>query len=1113
MKKIFLSAILLLFSCALHAQIAVSSTAPYSNDFEAGDGGWADPDGEWELGTPDATNVEINTPAPGGVNSWKTKLSGLHTIDVTRYLTSPEFDFSAMTSRPTIAFDAWYDLEAFNSFGFSLLAYDGVHLEYSIDGGTTWDVVGDVGEGTNWYNWNTIDASGLPGWAGSNDNNGISGADAALLESSQGWFRASNLLPCEVVGESSVYFRLVLNSDVVTAFDGFGFDNIAITENPVSDIALTAITNPTSGVDLTDAETISLTLSNVGSAVITSVTANVAIQAYNGNGANANFTNTISLNLDPCGTATGTFNLPTTADLSGYDFYIIEVTATTPNDANPDNNTQTILVENRRRITAFPYTEGFEAANSGWNVDPRYQAGTIWQRGTPSKATINAAASGNNAFVTALTGNYANNSNTLVVSPVFDLSTFSGTNRAVISLANIFKTFDNADGFQIYYSTSANHFGNEQLLGAFGDQSNWYNNPASAWSGDSEGWIRSTHVLTPVYGQSNVRFLFFFQSNAADVSEGAGFDDVIIGGNVPDIAVTELITPVSSQNMLAPQIITAQLRNVGAGNIGSVVLTYKVEGSNGISEVSQTATLNLGTDQTTNFSFTAPANLSFIGDYTITVTANLAGDVNLNNNTLVSSVTHISVSEQGNCLIDENFNTAPADWQNNILAGSAAFDTWRFNNPGGRNIVAPFAGGVAAFDSDAYSSGGGAENVALESPVFNASAENEVVLSFDSYLNNSFTGGGVVEISTNGGGSWTAVASTNPPSTNVPATGYNMVSYAAGFPDAGANATRPVISESVLLPQLANQANAQIRFRWVGDFSMFWMLDNVKVCGTVPLPQITATGGNPDSVSVSWTDNSATEGGFVLQRATSLEGVGNWVVIATLPTDSTSYIDYAVQHNTTYYYRVQYQYATGLSAYSNVAEAMTTEPEDPALPYTPTLTATPGHRSANLAWNAAVAENRIRHFEVYGFDINRPTTRIGITTDNTFTVTGLLNGVKVGFRVRAIYLDGSRGEFSNGVEVMPSIVLGQDEVETIGLKVYPNPNSGSFTIRLEGVEIKPQSIRLFNTAGQVFYQETLEGSYSSLQKEIAIEGLTSGIYILEIRTEQGILKQKMTIVR
>jgi hypothetical protein len=1113
MKKIFLSAVLLLLSCALHAQIIVNSNNPYSEDFESGNGGWTDPTNEWQLGTPSPTNIEINTPAPGGVNSWKTQLSGTYTVGVTSYLTSPQFDFSAMTSRPTIAFDAWYDLEAFNSFGLSLFAYDGVHLEYSIDGGTTWDVVGDVGEGTNWYNWDIVQASGVPGWAGSHDNNGISGANAYLLESSQGWFRASNLLPCNVVGQSSVYLRLVLNSDVVTSFDGFGFDNIEITENPVSDIALIAITNPTSGVDLTDAETISLTLSNLGNVTITSATANVQIQAYNGNGASASFTNTLSLNLNPCGTATGTFNLPTTADLSGYDFYIIEATVTTPNDVNPANNSQTILVENRRKITAFPYTEGFEAANSGWNVDPRYQAGTIWRRGTPAKATINAAASGNNAFVTGLTGNYANNSTTLVVSPVFDLSTFNGTNRAVISLANIFKTFDNADGFQIYYSTTANHFGNEQLLGVFGEESNWYNNPADSWSGDSEGWIRSTHILTPVYGLPNVRFLFYFQSNAAGVSEGAGFDDVIIGGNVPDIAVTQLITPVSSQNMLAPQIITAQLRNVGAGNIGSVVLTYKVEGPTGTSQVSQTATLNLDTDETTNFSFTVPANLSFIGDYTITVTANLAGDVNLKNNTLVSSVTHISVSEQGNCLINENFNTAPTDWQINILAGNSLFDTWRFDNPGGRNIVAPFAGGVAVFDSDFYSAGGGPENVALESPVFNASAENEVVLSFDSYFNNSFGGGGVVEISTNGGSSWTAVASTNPPSTNVPATGYNLVSYNAGFPDAGANPLRPVVSESVLLPQLANQANAQVRFRWVGNYSMFWMLDNVKVCGTVPLPQITATGGNPDSVVVSWTDNSATEGGFILQRATSLDGVGNWTVIAILPADSTSYVDYAVQYNSTYYYRVQYQYATGLSAYSNIAEATTTEPEDPALPYKPILTATPGYRSATLAWNAAVPENRIRHFEVYGFDINRPTTRIGITTDNTFTVTGLLNGVKVGFRIRAIYLDGSRGEFSNGVEVTPSIVLGQDGVETLGLKVYPNPNNGSFTIRLEGVEIKPQSIRLFNTAGQVFYQETLEGSYSTLQKEIAIEGLTSGIYILEIRTEQGILKQKMTIVR
>src|SRR5690606_31998104 len=92
----------------------------------------------------------------------------------------------------------------------------------------------------------------------------------------------------------------------------------------------------------------------------------------------------------------------------------------------------------------------------------------------------------------------------------------------------------------------------------------------------------------------------------------------------------------------------------------------------------------------------------------------------------------ILLSYAGNAqvYINENFSggsgaTPPTGWTNNTITGQTS-DNWRYNNPGGRTTASPIAGQFAIFDSDNYSSGGGAENVALESPSFNSSGVSSV---------------------------------------------------------------------------------------------------------------------------------------------------------------------------------------------------------------------------------------------------------------------------------------------------------------------------------------------------------------------------------------------------
>jgi hypothetical protein len=80
-------------------------------------------------------------------------------------------------------------------------------------------------------------------------------------------------------------------------------------------------------------------------------------------------------------------------------------------------------------------------------------------------------------------------------------------------------------------------------------------------------------------------------------------------------------------------------------------------------------------------------------------------------------------------------------------------------------------------------------------------------------------------------------------------------------------------------------------------------------------------------IDIGWTDNSANESGFKIER---LSG-GTYVQIAAVGTNVTAYSDMGLSPGTTYYYRVRAYNGTGDSGYSPAAGATTPNPP-PAAP-------------------------------------------------------------------------------------------------------------------------------------------------------------------------------------
>lgn len=198
---------------------------PYAQDFENWAGGWYVDTLEsnlpsWEFGAP--TTLNINS-AYSGVNCWVTNLEGSYNNAELSYLNSPCYDFSDITEDPVLEFAINYNTE---------LNYDGAYVEMSLDGGTTWDKVGAVGEGLNWYNFTNLFTDLGDVWAGN----------------SNGWIIARHRL-FGASGESEVRLRFAFGSDLSAAYEGVAIDDINIYVPLANDVAGLQITTSGENID------------------------------------------------------------------------------------------------------------------------------------------------------------------------------------------------------------------------------------------------------------------------------------------------------------------------------------------------------------------------------------------------------------------------------------------------------------------------------------------------------------------------------------------------------------------------------------------------------------------------------------------------------------------------------------------------------------------------------------------------------------------------------------------------------------------------------------------------------------------------------------------------
>jgi Zn-dependent metalloprotease/transcriptional regulator CtsR len=157
---------------------------------------------------------------------------------------------------------------------------------------------------------------------------------------------------------------------------------------------------------------------------------------------------------------------------------------------------------------------------------------------------------------------------------------------------------------------------------------------------------------------------------------------------------------------------------------------------------------------------------------------------------------------------------------------------------------------------------------------------------------------------------------------------------------------------------------------------------------------LAATPVSPSRIDLAWTDNSATEQGFKVERSTG----GAWSVIATVGSNVTSYANTSLISGTVYSYRVKAYDGPNESAYSNIASATPLPP--PAAPSG--LLATPFSSSRiDLLWTDNASNEQ-------GFKVERSLDGVNfvllaVIGANTtgYSATSLTAGTTYAFRVRA----------------------------------------------------------------------------------------------------------------
>lgn len=518
----------------------------------------------------------------------------------------------------------------------------------------------------------------------------------------------------------------------------------------------------------------------------------------------------------------------------------------------------------------FPYCDNFDVAGIPWTA--QNTTGSSWQLGVPSFGATSGAHSAPNAWDINLNSAYTNNADTRLRSPEFSFTVGAGATLSFWQNRNV----ENAwDGFRLEWSTALG--GPWNVLGTAGACAgcvNWYNNNAiissnqPGWTGNSGGWIKSEIELDAQFNnQPQVWFRFVFTSDGSVTLDGVSIDDFCITlPQANDVGVISYTLPGASSP---------------AGGCADVVVTVQNFGANTQSNFPVSYTINGGTPVTANYSgsltpgatatVTLPCFTVPTGGFNLCTYTGLPADGDNTNDTLCIQsvgipVIPVSYSQQ----FFDDFNGVNVGWSTTNSGNPNTI--WQLGTPafGGTNSA---YSGTQCWDVNLTTAYGNNANCALVSPLFDFTNAVDPEVSF--YINHRTENawdGTRLEYSINGG-PWTLLGGAN---LTAPCwvNWYNSTPniFSSGQPAWMGNSTPGWIkAEAKCLSFLSNAGTVQFRFVFTSDGSVNvdgFSIDDFRV--DVPIP-VTAS---PLSISSNALNNNFIFPGQPIQFTTNISNPG-----------------------------------------------------------------------------------------------------------------------------------------------------------------------------------------------------------------------------------------------
>ncbi len=349
--------------------------------------------------------------------------------------------------------------------------------------------------------------------------------------------------------------------------DGLTIDNITVYELP-TDLTITAITSPTSGIGLSSTSQVKINILNNSPVAVSNIP--VAYRVNNGSWVRDTLFSTLGVS------SSTVFTFGQTIDLSTPGLYTLDAFVHYTGDSLPTNDSLIgIQIRNIKKVNTFPYTEGFESNNGYLWTESGNSYSSNWAWGVPAKAILDTAANGSKVWATKLSGNYDDNQLSYLYTPAFDLSSFSA--NPFLSFVMKYQTEAGYDNMYIEYSE--NNGTSWVKLGVKNTGTNWYNTNTNNWDGDRLYWkLASNRIPTAsMANKTQVRFRFVFSSDVSANYVGVAVDDIhIYGGNDTSIQSSTKVTTASISGSSFVNILNGNNRivsiNPNGQNLGSTTI-------------------------------------------------------------------------------------------------------------------------------------------------------------------------------------------------------------------------------------------------------------------------------------------------------------------------------------------------------------------------------------------------------------------------------------------------------------------------------------------------------------------------------------------------------------